>query len=237
MKVRRYAMKAGWVVLIVVLLLTPILFFQPRWLISLVSESVPGVIYFADTDEPMVALTIDDGPDPVTTPKILEVLSRHHARATFFLISGRVPGNENVVSAIARDGHELGNHMTTGEASITLSSTEFEDALVEAHNEISAFGDVRWFRPGSGWYNARMLETARKHNYRCALGSVFPYDIQIPWIWFTERHVLLNAHHGSIIIMHDVGSAGERTALALETILPELTRQGYRVVTLSDLVE
>ena len=222
--------------LAVVLAVMGVLFFQPRWVLSIFLACVPGVSYFADTDEPIVALTIDDGPDSGSTLKILRVLSRHQAQATFFIISSRVPGNENLVSAIVRGGHELGNHLTRDEPSINLSLTNFEAALLEAHKVISAFGEVRWFRPGSGWHNTEMLNIVQRHNYRCALGSVYPYDDQIPSAWFAEKHILFNVRPGSIIVLHDVGSRGERTASVLDNILPRLKKRGYRVVTLTELL-
>jgi peptidoglycan/xylan/chitin deacetylase (PgdA/CDA1 family) len=222
--------------LAVVLAVMGILFVQPRWLLSVFMARTPGVAYFADTDEPIVALTIDDGPDSVSTPKILRVLSRHQARATFFLISSRVPGNESLVSAIVERGHELGNHLTRDEPSISLSPIDFEAALLEAHTVISTFGEVRWFRPGSGWHNTEMLNIVQRHNYRCALGSVYPYDDQIPSAWFAEKHILFNVRPGSIIVLHDVGSRGERTATTLDNILPRLKKRGYRVVTLTELL-
>jgi peptidoglycan/xylan/chitin deacetylase (PgdA/CDA1 family) len=67
--------------------LVTILFFQPRFILSLTNFFVPGVIYFQETQKPLIALTIDDGPDPLTTAKILDILEHYEARATFFLIS------------------------------------------------------------------------------------------------------------------------------------------------------
>jgi peptidoglycan/xylan/chitin deacetylase (PgdA/CDA1 family) len=184
-----------------------------------------------------VALTIDDGPDPIGTPRILEVLKQHDAHATFFLITRRIPGNEEIVVRTVEEGHELANHLTTDEPSIVLSPSEFERQLLESHRALSRFSDVHWFRPGSGWYNAEMLSILHEHGYRCALGSVYPFDPQIPSAWFASRYVLWNVRPGSIIVLHDYGGRGERTASALATILPELNRRGFRVVTLSELLD
>lgn len=222
--------------LAVVILFGTVMFFQPRWMLRLISEIFPGPVYFVETNAPIAALTIDDGPDPLTTPKILEVLFRHRAKATFFLISGQVPGNEAIISAIVEQGHELGNHLTRNETSIKLTAAGFEAALLEADTVLSRFAEVRWVRPGSGWYNSEMIKIIHSHNYRCALGSVFPYDVQIPWSWFTTHHLLLNIHPGAILILHDTGLLGERTASVLDTVLPELHRRGYRIVSLSELV-
>lgn len=221
----------------IAMFLTTALSCEPRWLLKRIAERYPGCDYFIETTEPIVALTIDDGPDSISTPKILQVLSRHQARATFFLISSRVPGNENIVSEIVTGGHEIGNHLTKEERSIELSREEFTDALHEADSVLSDYAKLHWFRPGGGWYNAMMISIVREYNYRCALGSVYPVDVLIPWEWFTVQFVLLGVRPGAIIVLHDSGSRGERTARVLGRILPELTRRGFRVVTLSEAFE
>ena len=87
-------------ILITVLLIIAVLFFQPRWLLFLATKIAPGVIYYADCEEPVIALTIDDGVDSIYTPQILEILARDRAHATFFLISSTVPGNESLLRSI-----------------------------------------------------------------------------------------------------------------------------------------
>jgi peptidoglycan/xylan/chitin deacetylase (PgdA/CDA1 family) len=215
--------------------LISILFFQPRWILSLIASIVPGAVYFTKTDKPIIALTIDDGPDAVATPKILEILQRYQARATFFVISDRVKGNESVIREIVNQGHELGNHLTEDKPSIQLSPQEFETDLLEAHAILSKFAKPCWLRPGGGWYSTTMVKTARQHGYRVALGSIFPFDTHIPSSWFASTQILCNAHPGSIIILHDSGLWGERTALTLSRVLPKLSQKGYQVVTLSEL--
>jgi peptidoglycan/xylan/chitin deacetylase (PgdA/CDA1 family) len=212
-----------------------VLLLQPQWLIDFFARRSPQVLYFAETDQPLVALTLDDGPDPHSTPQILDVLERYEARATFFLISDRVRGNEGLVQQMVEAGHELGNHMTQDRPSIRLSSAEFEAALLEADSVLSHFTDVRWFRPAGGWYNDAMLSIIEAHGYRCALGSVHPYDATIPSSAFAARHTLRGVRPGAVVILHDGGGRGLRTAAALERILPELKRRGLRTVTLSEL--
>ena len=214
----------------------PLTVFQPGWVVQRLASYWPNVLYVVDTQKPVIALTIDDGPDPVTTPKILNLLAEYNARATFFLIGERIAGNEALVNRVITENHEIGNHMMADEPSAQLSPAEFEQRLLAADEILSEFTDVRWFRPGSGWYNQQMLSTLEKHEYQTALGSVYPFDPQIPSSWFAVQQILWNVQPGSIIILHDSGGRGERTLAVLEAILPELSRQGYRVVTLSDLV-
>lgn len=210
---------------------------RPQWIVAWLAKQSPEVLYYVETKERLVALTIDDGPDPITMPRVLDLLKQHDARATFFLLSARIPGNEEIVTRAVQEHHELANHLITDSPSIRLDACEFERQLLESHQVLSQFADVRWFRPGSGWYNAQMLHTVHKHGYRCALGSVYPFDPQVPSPWFMSYYVLHRVRPGSIIALHDYGTRGEHTAEALAAILPELVRRGFRVVTLSELVD
>jgi peptidoglycan/xylan/chitin deacetylase (PgdA/CDA1 family) len=195
----------------------------------------PRVLYSVATSAPVVTLTIDDGPDPLTTPPLLDLLERHGARATFFIITSRVAGNEALLRRMVANGHELGNHLFRDEPSVKLPPDEFERQLLSSDALLSRFGPVRWVRPGSGRYNSHMLETIAGHGYQCALGSVYPFDPQIRWSWFSRRFILGTVEPGSVIILHDWGSRGRRTLKTLSTVLPELRARGYSIVPLSEL--
>ena len=207
-----------------------------QWKVGHLARDNPQVLYRVDTRAKAVALTIDDGPDAATTPEIMDVLERNGAHATFFIITSRVPGNEDLLRRMVAAGHELGNHLVRDEPSLKLPPAEFERQLVESHEVLSAYAPIRWFRPGSGHYDARLLATLAAHGYKCAIGSVYPFDPQIRWSWFSRRFILSNAQPGSVVILHDWGSKGRRTAKTLSKVLPEVTKRGFRVVTLTELV-
>jgi peptidoglycan/xylan/chitin deacetylase (PgdA/CDA1 family) len=182
---------------------------------------------------PLVALTLDDGPDPDTTPALLDVLARHGARATFFLIAERVAGREALVREIVARGHELGNHLTRDEPSWRLSPVAFERELLAAQRALERIAPVRWARPGGGWYTPRMLATMARHGLRCVLGDVYPFDVQLPSAALAAWIVARLAAPGSIVVMHDAGARGRRTARALDAALPRLRGNGLRADTLS----
>ncbi len=231
----RVAIILGSLILIF-LLVGVLIFLEPEWVVARLRKRSPSVLYSIDTKEPVVALTIDDGPDPVQTPKILDILEQYNAHATFFLISSRLPGNEEIVQRMLDEGHEIANHLVYDEPSIRLASDEFERQLLEADQVLSQFGETIWFRPGSGWYNNGMLDIVQEHGYQCALGSVYPFDPQIGSSWFIKKYVLWKASPGEIVVLHDYGARGRRTAEALASILPELMEKGYKVVNLTELV-
>ncbi len=225
----------GSIVFSLFLVMGGFMLLQPEWVFSRLRKRSPNVLYSVETNQKVVALTIDDGPDAKTTTEILEILEAYNAQATFFLISDRVPGNEALVQRLISEGHEIGNHMTADEASINYPIEKFEAELVAADEVLSQFGDIFWLRPGSGWYNDAMLEIMREYGYQCALGSVYPYDPQVGSAWFSTHYVLWKTKPGDIIVLHDYQSRGRRTIKALESILPELQRRGYQVVSLSEL--
>ena len=231
------AISSGALAATVFIVFGVVLWFQPEWLISTLHRRSPEALYSIETDELVVALTIDDGPDACGSPRILDILKEYDAHATFFLITEHIPGNEIYVERILAEGHEIGNHLTEDKPSIALDDEEFERELLEADKALKEFvPEVHWMRPGSGWYNETMLATIKKYDYHCALGSVYPYDPQLGAYWFSAYYVLGNVKPGSVIILHDYKRRGGRTARALEIILPALQKRGCRVVTLSELV-
>jgi peptidoglycan/xylan/chitin deacetylase (PgdA/CDA1 family) len=195
----------------------------------------PGCLYHVPRTDRTVALTLDDGPDSTTTPKLLRILAEHDARATFFLISSHVNGNDTLVARMVREGHEIGNHFSENEASISLSPRDFERSFLTADSVLKRFAPVRWVRPGSGHYNARMVRTFRSHRYQCALGSVYPFDPQIRWPAFSSWVIRRQVRPGAIIVLHDHGYKGRNTIKTLRVVLPDLRRRGYKVVSLSEL--
>jgi peptidoglycan/xylan/chitin deacetylase (PgdA/CDA1 family) len=227
---------AGAAAAVLLLTLGALFWTAPPWMLDQAARLHPGCLYRVTTREPLVALTLDDGPDPAATSLILEQLRRHAARATFFLIGSRVSGHEDVVRRIVAEGHELGNHLMDDLPSIGLSPDEFASDLERAGQVLAPYGPVRWARPGSGWYSPAMVATIERAGYRCALGSVYPLDASIPSAAFASRYIRRNVRPGAIVILHDHGARGRRTARVLERVLPELRRRGYRVVSLSELV-
>lgn len=208
----------------------------PAWLVDHLARRHPGCLYRVPTHTPLVALTIDDGPDFSSTPLILAELRRQRARATFFLITERIAGQDRLVRSVLAEGHELGNHFTRDRPSFRLSPGAFEADLLQAHQVLAPYGASRWARPGSGWYSQAMVEIMRRHGYRCALGSVYPFDATIPSTVLAARYVLWHAQPGAVVVLHDGGPRGRRTAKVLSEVLPELRRRGYRVVSLGELV-
>lgn len=208
-------------------------YFQHRW---------PDVLWHIQTTEKIVALTIDDGPSQHTSD-ILQVLGDNDAAATFFVIGSQIEGREVLLSEIVRKGSELGNHAMHDEPARSLTDSALVEQLgiVQKHID-EAYGNLgshpeshsKYFRPGSGFFTDRMRNVVAKMDYRLVLGSVYPHDPQISSWRVNARHILSMVRPGAIIICHDRRSW---TAPMLKKVLPELKQKGYRVVTISGLLE
>ena len=202
-----------------------------RWL----ARRYPDVLFHLETEELLVALTIDDSPHPTMTPPILDVLAEHGAHATFFVIGEHVPGNEAILRRMAAEGHELGNHLMEDAPSYRLPAAEFERQLLATHELLAPYGPIWWCRPGHGWFNRRMLGQLHGHGYRCAMASAYSLEFRATSARYAARHILLNARPGAVIVLHDGVGTGRQTVAVLRRVLPELQRRGYRVMTLSEL--
>jgi peptidoglycan-N-acetylglucosamine deacetylase len=212
------------------------LFFHSRLFSRLVERTTSHeALFHAATRERRIALTIDDGPHPELTPQILDILAEYGVPATFFPLGGRIPGNEDLLARLTAEGHELGNHLMWDEASVKLAPEEFERQLAAAHELLSPYEEVRWFRPGSGWYNEEMLARIRPYGYRAVLGSVYPYDAQFSSVEFAAGYILGNVQPGSIIILHEGADDRYAAVEILRRVIPALQKRGYQFETLTEL--
>lgn len=211
----------------------------PPYLIRYLKGKYPDVLFEVSTTEKIIALSIDDAPSS-HSQEIMEVLRENDAHATFFVIGSQVEGREQTLRDLVRAGHELGNHAWRDEPSKSLSNDELErqvhavkEKLVEAYTAEGKILPNNYFRPGSGLFNYRMRDLLGNRGFRIVLGSVYPHDPQIPYPDVNAKHILGMAHPGAIIICHDRRSW---TVPMLKIVLPELKRQGYKIVTITDLV-
>ncbi len=202
-----------------------------RWL----SRRFPDVLFHQPKAGRLIALSFDDSPHETLTTRILDLLAEYDARATFFMIGEHIPGNEEVIRRLVAEGHEVGNHMMSDASSAELPPDEFERQLLRVHELLAPFGPVRWFRPGHGWFNQRMLDQVHRHDYRCGMASAYALEFLPVPAPYAARHILRNIRPGGVIVLHDGKADRVRTVAVLKRILPELRRRGYRIVTMSEL--
>lgn len=215
---------------------TPVLWWNSPWIARRLDDLSDGVLFRVETDRRVVALTLDDGPSSAT-PEILEVLERHGAKATFFVLAEEATRHADVTRRVVREGHELGNHLLRDRPTWRLSREETADALRRADSVLSAYGGARWVRPGGGWVDGDLLAAAEELGYRVALGSVYPFDARLPAPELLAAFVVRKVRSGSVIVLHEGPERGPRTVEVLRRALPALHDRGYRVVTLGRLVD
>ena len=206
-------------------------YFQYRWL---------DVLWRVSTSSKVVALTIDDGPSEYTN-EILEILGSNNATATFFIIGSQMERHGAILQNMIRSGNELGNHAMHDEPSRSLSDATLaeqiksvEGMIRQAYSMSGLEPPPKYFRPGSGFFSARMRRLLRSLDNRLILGNIYPHDPQIPSWRINARHILTMLQPGSIIICHD---RRKWTAPMLREVLPKIRRKGYRITSLTGLLE
>jgi peptidoglycan-N-acetylglucosamine deacetylase len=198
----------------------------------------------------LVVLTFDDGPDPVWTPQILDILQRENVPAAFFIIGENGQANPDLVKRIVAEGHDIGNHSFThpnlGEipgrvADLELNATE---RLIESLTGRSTrlfrppyFGDAEPTTPDE-------VEPARRaeHLGYLTVGlRVDPDDWALPGADEVVKRTLAGVtnpdpdRRGQIVLLHDGGGDRAQTVAALPELIHELRARGYRFVTASQL--
>lgn len=193
-----------------------------------------------NTNENMeIAITFDDGPHPKETSKILDILKKYDAKATFFVVGKHVKWYPDSVIRASEEGHEIGNHTFTHPDISTLCEEQIkseikscEDIIIEKTNKKPVL-----FRPPFGNYNKESLEKLSKDlGYTTVLWSgVDVKDWKNPSPNNIADEIINNVKSGDIILLHDYGT--ENTVKALDMILPKLKEKGYKFVTVSQLLD
>ncbi|GAO41655.1 polysaccharide deacetylase family protein [Flavihumibacter petaseus] len=179
--------------------------------------------------EKKIYLTFDDGPHPVITPFVLDLLKQYHAHATFFCIGKNVQQFPDVYSRMLREGHAAGNH--------TMHHVNGWKTADDAYvNDVKAAGeliDSNLFRPPYGRMTSFQSALLRKIGYTPVMWSVLSGDFDIHLTpeacW---RTVEKNTSRGSIVLFHDSEKAWDRLAFALPRFLEKFQREQYEFLPL-----
>ena len=203
---------------------------RPVFTLSEYRKVVPGPAFPADT----VALTIDDGPHPVWTPKILRLLARHHVPATFCMIGNQVLGHEATARDVVRDGHQVANHTWSHPTHLARRSAahvrrEMERAQDKIYSTTGQSPAV--FRSPGGDWSATVLKAAATAGMVPLDWNNDPRDWSRPGTAAIRRRMLA-ARPGQILLCHDGGGDRSQTYAALKTVVPALVARGYRFVAL-----
>lgn len=185
-----------------------------------------------DNDK-VIALTFDDGPTREYTTKILDYLDSRNVVATFFVLGIRLRGNDDILIQMVKNGCEIGNHSYNHKQFIYLKSDEVKKQIEYVDNyvrNVTGFS-IRSVRTPYGEFNQRIKKTI---NRPIILWNIDSEDWKKRDAGKIAEHVINNVESGSIILLHDIFEFSyEATILIVE----ELLAQGYKFVTVSQLLE
>ncbi|WP_235947233.1 polysaccharide deacetylase family protein [Paenibacillus glycinis] len=191
-------------------------------------------------DGKQVALTFDDGPDGVATPKILDILKANHIKATFFIVGKQAKAHPDMVRRIVKEGHAIGNHSWSHPDFGSLSTQDAKKQIEDTQDEIEAIAGVRptLFRPPYGALNDDKKAAVRDLDMAIVDWSVDTRD----WAGTTPPNILKlvnkELYPGGIILQHCAGEQEHlsNTIAALKQLIPALRKQGYAFVTVPKLL-
>jgi peptidoglycan/xylan/chitin deacetylase (PgdA/CDA1 family) len=182
-----------------------------------------------------VVLTFDDGPDAVYTPKVLDILAKYDAKATFFEVGQNVQKHPELTKRIHAAGHSVQNHTWTHADLRHLGAAAFRQQILSTDQVIQAQTGSKpgCLRPPYGGVSAAVRQQAKALGKDLVVWTVDSRDWTKPGAAVIVQHVLKNVHSGSVILMHDGGGNRTQTVAALPAILQALKAQGYGFRTLT----
>ena len=196
-------------------------------------------------DQKVIALTFDDGPWPTTTGQILDILKENGAHATFFQIGEQVAGMADTEKRIVEEGNQVATHTWdhargSGQGvNLTIMSAEEQRTEVQRGFEAieSALGTsvTHVLRAPGGNYYGPLVD-----NLKDLVDAEIGWDVDTkdwsrPGTEAIEQ-ALLSAKPGDVVLMHDGGGDRSQTVEALRSALPKLVAQGYKFVTVDELM-
>lgn len=206
----------------------PLIFSKEEETISISKQSSSAI----DPAKPIVALTFDDGPSHYTE-EILETLKKHEVCATFFILGNKVENYKEVLKKSIEYQNELGNHSYNHKWLSRLPVNSLKDQIEKTQQILqeTLSYQPKYLRPTYGSVNDRIRKNTE---LKIVLWTVDTKDWKIKSIDRIVQKATTNIEDGDIILMHDIF---ERSAKALEKIIPTLKEQGFQFVTISELEE
>ncbi|MGB7816871.1 MAG: polysaccharide deacetylase family protein [Methylotenera sp.] len=189
-----------------------------------------------------IALTIDDGPDPVVTPQVLDVLDRFHTKATFFCIGNRAGQRPELCREIVRRGHAIENHSQRHKHYFSLlGMAGFTREIQTAQETLFSITGVRpkFFRAPAGLRNPFLQPVLSRLGLSLASWTVRGFDTQIKDAEKVKNRLLSGLRPGAILLMHDGNAARTKENIpvilaVLPSLLDAAEKAGLRFVTLQE---
>jgi len=180
--------------------------------------------YFS-SNEKIIYLTFDDGPNPASTEWILNLLNEHNAKATFFCLGKNVAQQPEIFSKIKSAGHSIGNHGMNHLSGYNTSLNDYVSDLKESQKIIES----KLFRPAYGRISPAQFRAVKNLGYKIIFWSWLTYDFDATLNSETRKNLILkNTKHGSIFVFHDSSKALPQLKNELPELMKEWIELGYR---------
>ncbi len=205
----------------------------------MLSQKFPQALWMGNPQRDEVALTFDDGPDPRDTPALLDVLSRHDVRATFFNCGTQFVANPHLGAAMASAGHQIALHGYFHKPFLHHALDPFVKPLFDLQSMIAevtgrpmhTLVDVR---PPYGVFTPAVLTTLARHRFRTVMWSVVPFHWRLDFeesIMAVDRGLA----PGSIVILHEGMRSGPRVADLADAVIRRIKDAGLAFVTIDEM--
>ncbi len=198
------------------------------------------LITHADTGgKKRLALTFDDGPDPLYTGAVLEILQKFDVQATFFVVGENAAAHPELIQQEIEAGHEIENHTYT-HADLSLADTAGTEAEIQKTDQLLSVmlgRKSKYFRPPKKLFRPETVEIAERNGYQTVLWTICVENARSPTPAAMAKRVIEAARPGMIILAHDGRLDRRQTLLALPIIIDAYQKQGYQFVTLDELLQ
>ncbi|MEV6112923.1 polysaccharide deacetylase family protein [Streptomyces sp. NPDC052109] len=189
------------------------------------------IAHASDGGAHAVNITIDDGPDPVWTPQVLQVLREYGVKATFCMIGPQAQAHPELVRQVVAAGHRLCDHTVSHDTTMDKKPEAYQSQqILDAERQITkASGGVRpmYYRAPGGAFTPYSRHLAARHGMRPLGWNVDSKDFERPGTEAIVTTVKSELANGPTLLFHDAGGDRSQTVAALRALLPWLKQQGY----------
>lgn len=181
-----------------------------------------------------IHLTFDDGPHPIATPEILNILRERKIQATFFVTGKNAEKHPAILQQIKSEGHGIGNHLYTHTCLLFKGREFIRKEILHTEEILRKTIDMRpnLFRPPFGYFNWSMIHTVHELGLRCVLWSFDSKDFQSHKLHDLEHRTLQQTKNGTILLFHDNEYTAHTLHLYLRQTLDSLLREGFNFTPL-----
>ncbi len=198
---------------------------QPKSALKLL---YPKAIWKVKSDEKKIYLTFDDGPIPVLTDWVLDVLKEHNAKATFFCVGDNIVKNKAIFERILNEGHCVGNHTFNHIKGFTTKTAVYMDNTLKCEQ----LTETKIFRPPYGQLKRPQYKQLLLNGYKIIMWDVISYDYEKISPETCFNNVKNNISNGSIVLFHDNIKAESNLKYALPKTIEHFSKLNYTFVSL-----